>query len=627
MATTPPTTALPADSPPISPTSIASSTTYAASPSSSRRSSLSLTTKLLSLPSRLFPSPKMDTHPPDLEKGPAPPASPSLANANLGFTHVSHPHTGGSGAGVGFPHVPHLGLRKRRLLSQAIAVVGLVIVAGWVILGDEGINEAWGRVAGSSSETRPHHAPIPGVIIGTNGSILPSSSSPDPDTSSDTSDPPVLSHAEKMAALAGILPQPWGLTLSSSSLLQGLSPWPANPPIDESAPALSSLGHFADDIYDFGPRTMGEYRKMMGEFVKAGFPKEMRGVLMEGLVRFLGEGEGVKRVEAEAEAEDDAGNKWDWDREKYVWQTDKDERHVDSPEVTTWKHGRASNEKWEWDLMTDKDADKWVKKNLGGSRMQEIWNNLPSGILRSDTLRYLLLLLRGGIYSDTDTALLKAPSKWGHGARLWKRGEGWLSEEQLKRIEEGEEVDSVLGRPSMVVGLEADVGDREDWFDWWPRPIQIVQWTMASTPSHPIALNALLRILHSTAHAISWSHQNARVVKILKDQGKYADAKAVASINVLAEPKDGGPVGVMGWTGPGVWTDAVLSYLRVKYGVEWTEFKGIQEPLRIGDVVMLPVTGFSPGVGNFGSQHPLHREAMVEHKFAGSWKNERREAE
>lgn len=71
------------------------------------------------------------------------------------------------------------------------------------------------------------------------------------------------------------------------------------------------------------------------------------------------------------------------------------------------------------------------------------------------------------------------------------------------------------------------------------------------------------------------------------------------------------------------------SYLRVRYGMLWTDLKDIRQPLRVGDVVILPgelilplaspcnvkvqgergqadslasVTGFSPGVGNFGSQ-------------------------
>lgn len=40
------------------------------------------------------------------------------------------------------------------------------------------------------------------------------------------------------------------------------------------------------------------------------------------------------------------------------------------------------------------------------------------------------------------------------------------SEEERDR-----EVDRVLGRARAVVGIEADVGDREDWAEWWPRPV------------------------------------------------------------------------------------------------------------------------------------------------------------
>jgi alpha 1,6-mannosyltransferase len=86
-------------------------------------------------------------------------------------------------------------------------------------------------------------------------------------------------------------------------------------------------------------------------------------------------------------------------------------------------------------------------------------------------LRYLILLLNGGIYSDTDTTLLKPPSSWGRGAKLFRDGAGWVDEASLERIEAGEDVETVLGEPSVVVGIEADVGGREDWFDWWPRPV------------------------------------------------------------------------------------------------------------------------------------------------------------
>jgi alpha 1,6-mannosyltransferase len=48
-------------------------------------------------------------------------------------------------------------------------------------------------------------------------------------------------------------------------------------------------------------------------------------------------------------------------------------------------------------------------------------------------------------------------------------------------------------------------------------------------------------------------------------------------------------------TGPGIWTDAVLAYLKARYNVTWHELRGLQRPLRIGEVLILPITGqFSP---------------------------------
>ena len=82
---------------------------------------------------------------------------------------------------------------------------------------------------------------------------------------------------------------------------------------------------------------------------------------------------------------------------------------------------------------------------------------------------------------------------------------------------------------------------------------------MASAPFHPISLSAVLRILHRTAQAVDWAHEHERIVKILNDQGRYDEAKAVRAATVVNEPSHGGPLGVMAWTGPGIWTDAVMS--------------------------------------------------------------------
>ena len=94
-------------------------------------------------------------------------------------------------------------------------------------------------------------------------------------------------------------------------------------------------------------------------------------------------------------------------------------------------------------------------------------------------LRYLLLVLEGGIYTDTDTVLLKSPSHWGQDAKLWRDGAGWLDGSSLERIQAGDSPNDVLGPPSVIVGVEADVGEREDWHDWWARPVSRVERSRA----------------------------------------------------------------------------------------------------------------------------------------------------
>jgi alpha 1,6-mannosyltransferase len=107
--------------------------------------------------------------------------------------------------------------------------------------------------------------------------------------------------------------------------------------IDEETPPLSELGHFADNIYKLGPLTMKDYAAQLLEFVELAFPKKVAAAMRGDVTRYLEQPSGGVR----------------WDKEKYIWQTDKDERHAESVEVESWNKGQAGNEGWEWDLVTD----------------------------------------------------------------------------------------------------------------------------------------------------------------------------------------------------------------------------------------------------------------------------------
>ncbi|KKA26489.1 hypothetical protein TD95_005355 [Thielaviopsis punctulata] len=205
----------------------------------------------------------------------------------------------------------------------------------------------------------------------------------------------------------------------------------------------------------------------------------------------------------------------------------------------------------------------------------DAYTALPLPVLKADFFRYLILYARGGIYSDIDTKALRPANEW---------------------------VPSNVPRDTfgLVIGIEADP-DRPDWAEWYSRRIQFCQWTIKAKPGHPALREVIARITEET----------------LKRK----------AAGTLAQTLD---KNVIEFTGPAVWTDSIMSYFNdpqyfvnaATDRVDWKNFTGITAPRRVGDVVVLPITGFSPGVGQMGAQGYDDPMAMVQHKFEGTWKPE-----
>ncbi|KAI9893180.1 MAG: membrane-bound alpha-1,6- mannosyltransferase Initiation-specific [Vezdaea aestivalis] len=200
----------------------------------------------------------------------------------------------------------------------------------------------------------------------------------------------------------------------------------------------------------------------------------------------------------------------------------------------------------------------------------EAYQALPLPVLKADFFRYLILLARGGIYSDIDTFALKSAIDW--------------VPNEVNRSTYG-----------MVIGIEADP-DREDWRQWYSRRIQFCQWTIQAKPGHPVLLDIVSKITQETLKR----KQTGKLNKSLKS--------------------------IVEFTGPAIWTDSVFRYFNdpryfdtksTKGNVSWEHFTGIKEPRQLGDIVVLPITGFSPGVGQMGSEEPDHPSACVKHEFEG----------
>lgn len=205
----------------------------------------------------------------------------------------------------------------------------------------------------------------------------------------------------------------------------------------------------------------------------------------------------------------------------------------------------------------------------------EAYQALPLNILKADFFRYLILLARGGVYADIDTTAIKPAMEW-------------LADFEASTV-------------GLVIGIEADP-ERSDWHDWYSRRIQFCQWTIQSKPGHPVLRETVVNI---TATTLKW-----------KKAGKLNNFKQ----NV----ED-----VIEFSGPALWTDAIFGFFnnpkyydrsRKSQDITWENFTKLRRPKQLGDVVVLPITSFSPGVGQMGAGEIDDPLAFVFHTFEGEVK-------
>jgi len=266
----------------------------------------------------------------------------------------------------------------------------------------------------------------------------------------------------------------------------------------------------------------------------------------------------------------------------YVWQTWK----VGPASGAFGDHLRPLEASWSQkhpgfvhEVITDHAAEPLIKYLFASvPEVAEAYSAMPLPVLKADFFRYLILLARGGIYTDIDTEALKSAAEW-----------------LPPRLDH-----SSVG---LVIGIEADP-DRPDWAEWYARRIQFCQWTIQAKAGHPVLREIVSAITEKTLE--------------LKRKGLLKHGQ---------EP----PVSVMEYTGPGIWTDTVFNYFNsheyfefdAKYqNITVQDFFNIKEHKKVGDVVILPITSFSPGVGQMNAGEPDDPMAFVRHDFEGSWKPE-----
>lgn len=80
------------------------------------------------------------------------------------------------------------------------------------------------------------------------------------------------------------------------------------------------------------------------------------------------------------------------------------------PYSQTWL---ARNPDWQYTLVGNEGADRFVRRHFAhDQRVLDVIFGLRNHGSRSDLMRYLLMLVEGGVYSDTDVACLKPVDQW-----------------------------------------------------------------------------------------------------------------------------------------------------------------------------------------------------------------------
>ncbi|UTT92426.1 hypothetical protein NDA17_005390 [Ustilago hordei] len=196
-----------------------------------------------------------------------------------------------------------------------------------------------------------------------------------------------------------------------------------------------------------------------------------------------------------------------------------------------------------------------------------------------------------------------------------------------------------------IIGIENDPNENYDPRNFFERlrllpmrrhrPLQFVQWTLHAAPNHPIMLDVLRRILRATdvyrayeieqqrdAHSDGWGWGD-KSVEARKEQAKMREAHVSNpwdAVSMSWKWQAGhwrfgwDLLSIEEWTGPAVFTDAVVSYLYASAGVRPEDLSLLKKPVQIRDVVIVPSLGFNP------TNHRKEGVSRLVHLFRGSWK-------
>lgn len=365
-----------------------------------------------------------------------------------------------------------------------------------------------------------------------------------------------------------------------------------------------------------------------------------------------------------------------------IWQTWK--YSPESPKFSSsfrkyqslWSKQNQAN--WHYSLIKDEEMNPFLETFYGEVPLViEAFNAMPNIILKADFFRYLVLYARGGIYTDMDTFPLKNINDWPSLNKTFLNTIQSVNNNNLryKNLDENNLKSSDWNEPGFVVGIEADP-DRQDWNDWYARRIQFCQWTIQSKPGHPILRELIINITSTTLLSVDQTGRSSKYKNLIdlnhpNDYNVNYRDKRLFDKNydhaVLKKSDNVDGTDIMNWTGPGIFSDIIFEYMNNLIAtnkniaiqnpnleinnsdnddsenetndkstkkfyrkiveslqsfnkIPWEFFSLITKPVIVDDIMVLPITCFSPGVNNMEAKDDTDEMAFVKHMFSGTWK-------
>ena len=218
------------------------------------------------------------------------------------------------------------------------------------------------------------------------------------------------------------------------------------------------------------------------------------------------------------------------------------------------------NPEWQVNFVSEDAMDEWLESRFpSGDGITREMKALRGGrgIVRADlfryilhpsfgpadSVRYLVLLLHGGVYTDTDTACIRSIPEWAEHPDEPSVHPLLTSLPHLVRLADQSPIEEASGDgPSLLVSIEHDssmTGD-PNWREVnIARGLQVSQWTILAKQGHPILMDVIGRALRI-----------AKAIREAEEEGREVDVPDVVSaplnqLVVYLSPAQ------LEWTGPG----------------------------------------------------------------------------